>query len=69
MVELREELRLALEPRQPLPVVGECRGQHLDRDVAIQSRVARAIHFAHTACAERRQDSQTPRLAPTEGFN
>ena len=31
-------------------------GQDLDRDVAIQLRVARAIDLAHSACAQRRED-------------
>ena len=34
MVELRQELRFTLEARQALPVVGEERRQHLDRDFA-----------------------------------
>ena len=27
--------------------------QNLDRDSALQSRIPRAIHFAHPACAQR----------------
>ena len=49
-------LRLALKPREPLRIGGERLGQDLDRDVAIQLRVARAIDLAHAAGAERRQD-------------
>ena len=36
MMELRQELRLALEAREALLVLGERRGQDLDRDVALQ---------------------------------
>ena len=49
-------LRFALEPREPIGVGGERLGQDLDRDVAIQLRVARAIDLAHAAGAEGRQD-------------
>ena len=37
-------------------VVGEVLRQHLDRDVALEARVARAVDLAHAAGAERRQD-------------
>ncbi len=36
-MELREELRFALEPRQALPVLGERRRQDLDRHLALQA--------------------------------
>ena len=52
VVELREELRLALESRQALLVLGERRGQDLDRDLALQPRVGRAVDLAHPALAE-----------------
>src|SRR5258705_13903220 len=47
MVQGGEELSFALEPREPLRVLSHRGQQHLDRDVAIQLRVARAIHLAH----------------------
>ena len=50
------DLRFALEAREPIGVGRERVGQDLDRDVAIQLRVARAIDLAHPAGAERRQD-------------
>ena len=37
-------------------IAGEGLGQDLDRDVAIQLRVARAIHLAHAAGPEGRED-------------
>ena len=52
MVELGEELRLALEAREALPVLGEGRGQDLDRDVALELGVGRAVDLAHAALAE-----------------
>ena len=47
MVQGGERLRLAREPREPLGIAREELGQHLDGDVAIELRVARAIHLAH----------------------
>ena len=52
VIELREELRFALEPGQPLLVRGERRRQHFDRDLALELRVGRAIDLAHPALAE-----------------
>ena len=49
-------LRLALEAREALGVLRERGGQRLDRDVAPEPRVAGAIHLAHAARAERRDD-------------
>ena len=37
-------------------VVGEAVGEDLDRDVAVEPRVARPVDLAHSAGAERRQD-------------
>ena len=52
MIQRREGLRFAREPREPFGVAREELGQDLDRDVAIQLRVAGAIHLAHAAGAE-----------------
>ena len=49
-------LRLALEARERVGVGREPRRQHLDRDVALEPRVARAIDLAHAARAEGRRD-------------
>ncbi len=48
--------RLAALRRNEPRVGGEVFGQHLDRDRAIESRVARPIDFAHSAGPERRDD-------------
>ena len=53
VVERGERLRLALEAHQAIRIAGERRRQHLDGDVAIELRVAGAIHLAHAARAER----------------
>ena len=56
MVQRRERLRFALEPREAIGIAGERVRQDLDRDVAIQLRVARAVDLAHAAFADRRDD-------------
>ena len=56
MIERGEDLRFALEAREPLLIEGEAVGQDLERDVALERRVARAIDLAHTARAERGQN-------------
>ena len=52
VIQRREHLRFAPETRQPIGVRGEQLGEDLDRDVAIQLRVARTIDLAHAAGAE-----------------
>ena len=54
MVQRREHPRLALEAREPIRVARERARQDLDRDVAPELRVARAVHLAHAARAEQR---------------
>src|SRR5262249_43820421 len=56
MVERRERARLALEPPRALFVLGEGLGQDLDRDLAAELRVLRAVHLPHRARAERSED-------------
>ena len=53
MVQRREHLRFALKPGEAIGIAGERVGQDLQRDVAIQLRIARAIHLAHAALADR----------------
>ena len=48
--------RFTVEALLGLSVVRQVRRQDLDRDGAVQPRVARAIHFAHAPCAHRRDD-------------
>ena len=61
MVQRGEDFRFALESGHPFRVSRERLGQDLDGDVAIEPRVARPIHFAHAAGAERRRRSRTGR--------
>src|SRR5688500_9406327 len=56
MIECGEGLGFTREPRDTVGVVGKRLGQNLDRDVAIQLRIARAIHLAHSAFAKLRDD-------------
>jgi len=52
VVELREQLGLALEAGQAPAVVGESRRQELQRHVAVEAGVVGAPHLAHAARAE-----------------
>ncbi len=56
VIERGQDLRFAPEARKTIGIIGHRRQQHLDRDVAIQLRVARAMHLAHTAYAQGRED-------------
>ena len=49
MIQRREHLGLALEPREPFRILGERAGQNLQRDVAVELRIARAVNLAHSA--------------------
>ena len=50
MVQRRHGARLPLEP------CAEAVAANLDRDRALQTRIARRVHVPHTACANRVQD-------------
>ena len=56
MVQRGERLCFARETREAFGVARERVGQDFDRDVAIELRIARAIHLAHAACADVRDD-------------
>ena len=51
MIERRDRARLALEALAQLRVGRERRRQDLDRDRAVEPRVAGAVDFAHAAGA------------------
>jgi hypothetical protein len=57
VVERGEDLRLAAEAGDALGVLREGGGQHLDRHLAAELRVARAQHLAHAAGADRGGDA------------
>ena len=56
VIQRRQYLRLALEARETVLITREDVGEDFERHVAIQLGIARAIHFAHTARAERGKD-------------
>ena len=56
VVQGRERLRFAREPRQAIGITGERVRKDLHRDIAIQLRVARPVHLAHAAFADGRRD-------------
>ena len=49
MIERGEHLRFSFESRHAIRIVGDRRQQDLDGDVAIELRIAGAIHRAHAA--------------------
>ena len=51
VIQRRQGLRLAREPDQPFRIERKQLGQHLDRYVAIELRIASAINLAHSAGA------------------
>ena len=55
MIERRGGLRLLHEPAAAILVRQAVGGQHLDRHLAAQTRIARAVHLAHAARAEQRE--------------
>src|SRR5262245_45147158 len=52
MIERRQSLRLALEPREPIGIVREHFGQDLQRDVPPELGIPGAIDLAHTTRAK-----------------
>ncbi len=56
MIGRGEQLRFALEAREPVGILGGRGEQHLDRDVAPEAGVARPIDLAHRPRAELRGD-------------
>ncbi len=64
VIERRQYARFALEACEPLRVGGEDAREDLDRNVASQLRVARAIDFTHTASAELGHHGVGPHALP-----
>ena len=56
MIERRQRLRFAREPREPFGIAHERGRQDLQRDVAIELRVVGTVDLAHSAGAEQRDD-------------
>ena len=57
MVERGGRLRFANEPLHPIAIRGYVCGQNLQRDFAIEFRVLRQIHFAHSTFADLRDNT------------
>ena len=49
MVQRREQFRLALKAGDAIGIAADGLGKDLEGDVALQLRIARAIHLAHAA--------------------
>src|SRR4051794_27038588 len=60
MIERRGRAGFAREASQRLLVAGEPDREELDRDFAAEGWVARDVHLAHPARAERREDLVLP---------
>ena len=56
MVQRRDRPRFMFESAQAIRVIGHRRGENLDGDVAIETRIAGAVDFAHPARPEQRDD-------------
>jgi hypothetical protein len=52
VIQRGKHARLAHKPRAAFGIAGEVRRQTLDRDVATELAVARAVHLAHAARAK-----------------
>ena len=55
MIQRGENLGFTLEACDAVGIRFHCVGQHLDRHVASELPVVRAVHFAHPALAKQRQ--------------
>jgi len=60
MIQRREKLGLALEPRQALFVSGELLRKYFDGHVTAELRVASAVDLTHPALADRGPDLIRP---------
>src|SRR5262249_47238842 len=57
MVQRRQDLRFAAEPRKTIRIVCNGGQQNLDGDAAIQLRIVRVIHSAHPAFTQLLDDA------------
>jgi hypothetical protein len=65
MVLRREHARFRLEANAAPDIELERPGQHLERDLAAETRISRAKHFAHAARTERLDHLVDPKARPT----
>jgi hypothetical protein len=66
VIERRQRLGLALEPRQPRRILRHLLRQHLDRHVAVKALVARPVHHPHPTLADLRGDAVVAEPATDE---
>ena len=64
VVQRGQDLCLTLKAGEAFGIVGERLRQDFDRDVAVQLRIARPIHFSHPAGPQGGEDLYGPRRAP-----
>jgi hypothetical protein len=57
VIQRGERFCFALEAHHPISIACEGGGQYLDCNLAIEARIARALHFAHSANAPRIEDA------------
>ena len=69
VAERGEHLSLALESRQPLRIGGKHLGQDFESDFASESRIPRAVNFAHPACPGGREHLVGPDAQPWRKFH
>jgi len=62
MIQSRENVSFARESSQPIRIGSEGLRQHLDRDIAIELHIGRAIHLAHPAATDDALDLVMPEL-------
>jgi hypothetical protein len=60
MVQGGKQMRLALEPPDPLTIARDALGKRLDRDVAIERGVSRLPHLTHAAGPDGAQNFIAP---------
>lgn len=60
MIERGDGTRFLLEAAQAVGITGERRGENLERDVAAETRIARAIDLAHSPGPERSKNFIRP---------
>ena len=68
MIQRGQQPRLPLEPRATIGVSREDIRQNLDRHVAPQRRIARAVDVTHAARAEQRANLVRPKRWPATRY-
>jgi hypothetical protein len=64
MVQAGDRLGLALEPPLQVGIGRDVCGEDFDGDGAVQAGIAGFVDFAHSSCADRREDFVWPELRP-----